>query len=480
MEAVSTAISGLRNDLYNFANLALTQVADLAQAAMGGTNAAIQSYNNLYHTMQTYMQDIQNGVYQAQHQALANQLQPLYDSVNALVMSCQNVANAGYLDDSTKNEIVQQYQQVDQLLQQLLGLAQQVRRERQFKFGTRLSPLFFCEFTRPGALMRAFCTFNLFLSHLNAFPHFPFSSPLSSFVFQTVASFSVCVYGVCELILFFQAPESTQSPASPSPSPRPTSVYGGQQGYDQSGGYQQEQTGYAPTSGPRPPQRPPSVYGPPPGMGGPGGPGMGGAPTGPPTGAAPAAGGADPRASKALTDFIGSENEYVKHLTIIINARHFSSWSCTVPCSLTAPQNYFKPMRTWSAANKRVVQETEIDAIFRPIEIIQQLHAQMLQRLQVAAANPSGEKAGSIVKNLVTGLKVYTSYIQSLDSSIQVLQRCKKTGKPFQSFLDDCKSKSGNNQDIEALVVIPQKRMGQYDVLIQVLRISYCCVGVPH
>jgi hypothetical protein len=134
----------------------------------------------------------------------------------------------------------------------------------------------------------------------------------------------------------------------------------------------------------------------------------------------------------------------------------------------TFVQNYFKPLRTWSAANKKTVQETEIDSVFRPVEMIQQLHSQMLQRLQVASANPSVDKIGNIIKSLVTSLKVYTTYIQTLDTSIQTIQRCKKVGKPFTSVLDDCKAKSGNNQDIEVLITIPQKRMGQYEVLIQV------------
>jgi hypothetical protein len=57
------------------------------------------------------------------------------------------------------------------------------------------------------------------------------------------------------------------------------------------------------------------MYGMPP----PGAPGAPGGPGGPPN--QPPMAGGDPRASKSLTDFIGSENEYVKNLTIIINVR---------------------------------------------------------------------------------------------------------------------------------------------------------------
>jgi methionyl-tRNA synthetase len=164
MEAVKAAINELRNDLYNFANLVLTAVDQLAQAAVGGDNEAIQGYNNYYHKMQNSMGTIQNGIYQAQHQGLLNQLQPLFDNVNGLVMDCQNVATSGYLDEATKNTIVGKYQQVDQFLQQCLTLA--------VPEGPQVRPQFLVPFGAVAEIL-----FRLVLSS-RQYKHTPGSGPL--------------------------------------------------------------------------------------------------------------------------------------------------------------------------------------------------------------------------------------------------------------------------------------------------------------
>eukprot|EP01113_Clastostelium_recurvatum_P043250 TRINITY_DN7113_c0_g1_i2.p1 TRINITY_DN7113_c0_g1~~TRINITY_DN7113_c0_g1_i2.p1 ORF type:complete len:747 (-),score=191.64 TRINITY_DN7113_c0_g1_i2:56-2296(-) len=142
---------------------------------------------------------------------------------------------------------------------------------------------------------------------------------------------------------------------------------------------------------------------------------------------------------------------------------------------LTTEQSYLKgldilvevyqaPLR--EAPDKYKITHTDIQAIFSSVEILRNLHRELLKTIEgrLDKWHPN-QRLGDVFCEMVPYFKMYTGYCANFDHSMQVLAKCREH-KTFTTFLDECQG-SRAPLKLEAYLIMPIQRIPRYNLLLE-------------
>lgn len=158
----------------------------------------------------------------------------------------------------------------------------------------------------------------------------------------------------------------------------------------------------------------------------------------------------DPFIQNAVNQMIQFETDYLNNLGTIL-------------------KNYQTIYNKFLQKSKKSLNNQEknvMEFIFSNIEIISNFHTQILAGLK--NCKEGNEWLGEWMKSTAPMFRVYTDYMTNGTGTLESLRKMRKI-KDFVKFLEESKLKSGNNMEIEQLLMLPNDVLTRYDSFIKSL-----------
>ena len=155
---------------------------------------------------------------------------------------------------------------------------------------------------------------------------------------------------------------------------------------------------------------------------------------------------------------------------------------------LSIIQLYIKPIQAMNESGKPLISEISFREIFSTVELLFNMHAQFLQKLEKALLtkhpstpppnnnnnNNNNEiqhledeiKIGDVFLGLVDCLRMYRNYISNYDKSIDALSTSLENPK-FKLYLDTQQLSDPDGQPLSAMLITPIQRIPRYSLLLQ-------------